>query len=334
MPARCCGPNEAWLLLRGLKTLPLRMRRQCANALAWSRGAWPSIPASPASTIPACRATRSTRSRGAMLRPAATGRCSASSCATPARPRSSGSWRPPAVPAGADPGRHLHAALYPAIASHRALSPEPARRGRHRRRAGAPVDRHRGGRGHHRRPRRRAISAATFVGGKGASLARLAAAACAARLSYHHGGLSPLCGRERATGHPGGLGGDADEPHARRGTRSASCSRARDAGRDRHGIRPAYADSGRSRPSRCARRPPPRTCPRCRSPASRRPTSTCAATRRCWRRSSAAGPRSGPRGRSATAPGMASPPRMSAWRSWSRSWSPPTRPGSCSPPTR
>jgi cystathionine beta-lyase/cystathionine gamma-synthase len=26
------GPQEAWLLLRGLKTLPLRLRRQCASA--------------------------------------------------------------------------------------------------------------------------------------------------------------------------------------------------------------------------------------------------------------------------------------------------------------
>jgi cystathionine beta-lyase/cystathionine gamma-synthase len=26
------GPQEAWLVLRGLKTLPLRMTRQCANA--------------------------------------------------------------------------------------------------------------------------------------------------------------------------------------------------------------------------------------------------------------------------------------------------------------
>jgi cystathionine beta-lyase/cystathionine gamma-synthase len=28
------GPNEAWLALRGLKTFPLRMERQCANAMA------------------------------------------------------------------------------------------------------------------------------------------------------------------------------------------------------------------------------------------------------------------------------------------------------------
>ncbi len=35
------GPQEAWLILRGLKTLPLRMQRQCANAAliaAWLAG--------------------------------------------------------------------------------------------------------------------------------------------------------------------------------------------------------------------------------------------------------------------------------------------------------
>jgi cystathionine beta-lyase/cystathionine gamma-synthase len=31
------GPNEAWLALRGLKTFPLRMERQCANALQVAR---------------------------------------------------------------------------------------------------------------------------------------------------------------------------------------------------------------------------------------------------------------------------------------------------------
>jgi cystathionine beta-lyase/cystathionine gamma-synthase len=31
------GPNEAWLALRGLKTFPLRIERQCANAMAIAR---------------------------------------------------------------------------------------------------------------------------------------------------------------------------------------------------------------------------------------------------------------------------------------------------------
>jgi hypothetical protein len=32
MPARCIGPFEAWLLLRGMRTLPLRVERMSANA--------------------------------------------------------------------------------------------------------------------------------------------------------------------------------------------------------------------------------------------------------------------------------------------------------------
>jgi cystathionine gamma-synthase/methionine-gamma-lyase len=51
------GPQEAWLILRGLKTLPLRMQRQCDNALAiaaWlaahpavSRVNYPGLPSHP-----------------------------------------------------------------------------------------------------------------------------------------------------------------------------------------------------------------------------------------------------------------------------------------------
>ncbi len=51
------GPNEAWLVLRGLKTLPLRMRQQCENAQAvaeWLAGRrdvrrvhYPGLPAHP-----------------------------------------------------------------------------------------------------------------------------------------------------------------------------------------------------------------------------------------------------------------------------------------------
>ncbi len=32
------GPQEAWLVLRGIKTLPLRVQRQCDNAARWPRG--------------------------------------------------------------------------------------------------------------------------------------------------------------------------------------------------------------------------------------------------------------------------------------------------------
>jgi cystathionine beta-lyase/cystathionine gamma-synthase len=37
MTGGICGPFEAWLVLRGLKTLPLRMRQHSANALAVAR---------------------------------------------------------------------------------------------------------------------------------------------------------------------------------------------------------------------------------------------------------------------------------------------------------
>ncbi len=55
------GPQEAWLVLRGVKTLPLRMRQHCENALAvarWleahprvSRVYYPGLPSHPQHTI-------------------------------------------------------------------------------------------------------------------------------------------------------------------------------------------------------------------------------------------------------------------------------------------
>ena len=56
-----------------------------------------------------------------------------------------------------------------------------------------------------------------------------------------------------------------------------------------------------ARPSRCARRPPPRTCPTRRSPASRRPSSTSSASTRCWRRCARSSPASTTTAPSATA---------------------------------
>ncbi len=46
------GPFECYLTMRGIKTFPLRMERQCANACRWRRG-WPRIRALSASTFPA-----------------------------------------------------------------------------------------------------------------------------------------------------------------------------------------------------------------------------------------------------------------------------------------
>ena len=90
--------------------------------------------------------------------------------------------------------------------------------------------------------------------------------------------------------------------------------------------------------SRCAPRPPPRICPRPRSPDSRRPSSTCAARRRAARRCTRCSPRC-----STTAPSPTACIRASItarWRSrpacstWCAATS--ARPASCSrsTPTR
>ena len=64
------GPMDAWLVLRGTKTLPIRMERHNANALALAEflAAHPKVHAG--ATIPGCPTIRSTRWRG--------GRCAAS----------------------------------------------------------------------------------------------------------------------------------------------------------------------------------------------------------------------------------------------------------------
>ena len=63
------APTSAWQILQGVETLPLRMERHCANALAVA-GSWRRIRASAGSTIRACRSIRTTRS--------SPGRCAAS----------------------------------------------------------------------------------------------------------------------------------------------------------------------------------------------------------------------------------------------------------------
>ena len=64
------GPFDSFLVLRGLKTLALRMERHCANALALAQLARASSRRSRACTTRACHRIRSTRWRG--------GRCTAS----------------------------------------------------------------------------------------------------------------------------------------------------------------------------------------------------------------------------------------------------------------
>ena len=53
---------------------------------------------------------------------------------------------------------------------------------------------------------------------------------------------------------------------------------------DPRGVRDADRRQPRARRSRCARRPPPKTCPTRRSPASRRPSSTSSASTTCCTR--------------------------------------------------
>ena len=87
------GPFEAWLALRGVKTLPLRMRQQCASAQAVAE--WLATrPASPASTIPDSPRIRSMRSRGGSSASAVSAAWCRSRSPAPIRPRCSASWRP------------------------------------------------------------------------------------------------------------------------------------------------------------------------------------------------------------------------------------------------
>ena len=54
------GPFDSWLVLRGTKTLPLRMQQHNANGLALARVPRRAPEGAAASTIRACRRTRST----------------------------------------------------------------------------------------------------------------------------------------------------------------------------------------------------------------------------------------------------------------------------------
>ena len=55
------GPMDAWLVLRGTKTLPIRMERTQRQRAWRSRSSWRRTRRSRASTIPGCRRIRSTR---------------------------------------------------------------------------------------------------------------------------------------------------------------------------------------------------------------------------------------------------------------------------------
>ncbi len=76
------GPFDCWLVLRGVKTLALRMRKHCENAMAVARLARSAAPASSTSTTRGCRRIPGMRSPP--------GRCTTSAAwsrSSPNRPR-------------------------------------------------------------------------------------------------------------------------------------------------------------------------------------------------------------------------------------------------------
>jgi cystathionine beta-lyase/cystathionine gamma-synthase len=140
------GPNQAWLTMRGLKTLPLRMAQHCRNAAAvaqWLAGHpkvarvnYPGLPDHPQHAV----ATRLFRDGcyGGMVS---------------FDPGLSLHGGPGADLAGHHPGRRPQSDPLPGPL----LAPRPiaggARRHRHRRGVGSAVGGHRRCRGHHRRSR-------------------------------------------------------------------------------------------------------------------------------------------------------------------------------------
>ena len=61
----CLDPHAAFLVLRGMKTLHLRVERQCENALALARRLRGPRGGAPASSTRDCPPTPATKSRGA-----------------------------------------------------------------------------------------------------------------------------------------------------------------------------------------------------------------------------------------------------------------------------
>ncbi len=122
------GPQDAWLVLRGLKTLPLRMQRQCANAAqiaAWlaahprvSRVHYPGLPSHPQHAL-ASRLTGRGGFGGMISFDLADGNRE-----TVFRLMESFKLILPATTLG----DVYSLVLYPAISSHRALTPEARHR--------------------------------------------------------------------------------------------------------------------------------------------------------------------------------------------------------------
>ena len=144
------GPQEAWLVLRGVKTLPLRVQRQCENAVqvaAWlavhpqvSQVNYPGLASHPQHALAGAAAGTGRVRRDDQLRHPG--------------------WRPGTrlplhggAAAGAardDAGRRLQPGAVPRPLLAPCAGAGVAAAHRHRRRAGAAVGGHRGSGGHHR----------------------------------------------------------------------------------------------------------------------------------------------------------------------------------------
>ena len=150
-PAACRGRSTAYLTLRGLKTLAVRMDRHCANAPALADWLAEQPAGRARSTTPACRTTPATQSPrrqmrdfGGMISVRLAGR------------RRGGAAVPDAdeaVQPGGEPGRRRVAGLPPGDDDARQHPGGDPRGPRRRRRPGPPQRRHRGRRRPAGRPR-------------------------------------------------------------------------------------------------------------------------------------------------------------------------------------
>ena len=156
------------------------------------------------------------------------------------------------------------------------------------------------------------------VGGKGASLARMAAAGLPVPPGFHittaaYRRFVAENGLQRAILAAVAAATPISQPHSKRHRdRSEGFSRRVRCRMilPRRFARRMLNLAGVTCPSRCVPLPPLKTCLRCRLPVSRRRISTCTAKRWSSMPSNAAGLRSGPRGRLATAHAMTSHQRM------------------------
>ena len=143
------APDEAFLLRRGLETLPLRVRRQCAQRPCCSPPRWPGTRPSRSVDYPGLPSTGHEPRGGCSTRPRARGSARSSRSRRTAAARRA--WRSPTGCGSRSVATSLggtHTLVsHVASTTHRQLDDRGARRGGHRRRRGAVLHRARGRRG-------------------------------------------------------------------------------------------------------------------------------------------------------------------------------------------